>query len=130
MQSSAHGSASDVRAQHLRILIDERGFGLNSTVTMNRSLARPPDVPVELANLIQVRAHAGIGNFLARLDHFEDRDMRIEGDPVLAEHPTRHPQARIFIRSCMDVGLQLTSWGGGAPNALSFIIASRGEGIC
>src|SRR6266699_5381881 len=38
-------------------------FGLNSTVTMNRSLARPPDLPVELANLIQVRAHAGIGKF-------------------------------------------------------------------
>ena len=111
-----------VRARVMRILIDERanaaiavGFGLNSTVTMNRSLARPPDLPVELANLSQVRAHAGIGNFLAHLDHFEDRDMRIEGDSVLAEHPTRHPQARIFMRSSMDVALQLTSWEEGRP---------------
>jgi len=99
-----------VRARVMRILIDERanaaiavGFGLNSTVTMNRSLARPPDLPVELANLIQVRAHAGIGKFrIVRLDRFEDRDMRIEGGSVLAEHPTRHPQVRIFMRSSME----------------------------
>src|SRR6476620_10157496 len=67
------------------------GFGLNSTVTMNRSIARPPDLPVELANLIQVRAHAGIGKFrIVRLDRFEDRDMRIEGNPVLAGIAERH----------------------------------------
>jgi hypothetical protein len=59
-------------------------FGLNSMVTMNRSLARPPDLPVELANLIEVRAHAGAGKFrIMRLDRLEDREMRIEGEPVL-----------------------------------------------
>ena len=60
-------------------------FGLNSTAIVTRSLARSPDLPVELANLIEVRSHAGIGKFwIVRFDRFEDRDMRIEGDPVLA----------------------------------------------
>jgi hypothetical protein len=67
------------------------GFGSNSTVTMNRSLARPPDLPVEVANLIEVRAHAGIGEFrIVRLDRFKDRDTRVEGDPVLAGIAERH----------------------------------------
>src|SRR5215475_9484856 len=80
-----------VHDQSARILIDElvechrTPFGLNSTATVNRSLARSPDLPVELANLIEVRSHAGIGKFwIVLFDRFEDRDMRIEGDSVLA----------------------------------------------
>ena len=38
-----------------------------------------------------MRAHAGIGKFwIVRLDSLEDRDMRLEGDPVLAGIAERH----------------------------------------
>ncbi len=83
------------------------GFGLNLTVTTNRSFARPPDLPVELANLIEVRAHAGIGKFrIVRLDRFENRDMRIEGDPVLAGIAERYAS---LIDQPIDDGPSMTT---------------------
>jgi hypothetical protein len=45
------------------------GFGLNSTVTTNRSLAHLPDFQVELSNLIEVRSHVGIGKVARRIAH-------------------------------------------------------------
>src|SRR5690348_9966262 len=69
---------------------------LNSTVRTNPSLLRSPNprlanLPVELADLIEVRAHAGAGKFrIMRLDRLEDRKMRIEGEPVLTGIAQRH----------------------------------------
>src|SRR6185437_16020094 len=55
------------------------------------SFARPPDLPIELGNLVEMRAHAGISESrIVGLDRLEDRDVRIEGGAVLAGIAERH----------------------------------------